>query len=60
MACSERRGAIQSGHACQEHQLTNEQVAEFKEVFALFDRDGDGKRAARVHVQDAARVGTRA
>ena len=24
-------------------QLTDEQVAEFKEAFALFDKDGDGK-----------------
>ena len=40
--------------------FTDEQVAEFKEVFAIFDRDGDGKRTARVHVQDAAQVATRA
>lgn len=25
-------------------QLTDEQVAEFKEAFALFDKDGDGER----------------
>lgn len=24
-------------------QLTDEQVAEFKEAFALFDKDGDGE-----------------
>ena len=24
-------------------QLTDEQVAEFKEAFSLFDKDGDGK-----------------
>ena len=26
--------------------LTDEQVSEFKEAFALFDKDGDGARAA--------------
>ena len=25
------------------HQLTEEQIAEFKEAFSLFDKDGDGK-----------------
>ena len=25
-------------------QLTDEQVAEFKEAFALFDKDGDGEQ----------------
>ena len=25
--------------------LTDEQVAEFKEAFALFDKDGDGERS---------------
>lgn len=25
-------------------QLTDEQVAEFKEAFALFDKDGDGEK----------------
>jgi calmodulin len=24
--------------------LSDEQIAEFKEAFALFDKDGDGKR----------------
>ena len=28
-------------------QLTDEQVAEFKEAFALFDKDGDGERPQR-------------
>lgn len=27
-------------------QLTDEQVAEFKEAFALFDKDGDGERVS--------------
>jgi len=27
-------------------QLTEEQIAEFKEAFSLFDKDGDGKCAA--------------
>ena len=27
-------------------QLTDEQVAEFKEAFALFDKDGDGETCA--------------
>ena len=27
-------------------QLTDEQVAEFKEAFALFDKDGDGEAPA--------------
>ena len=27
-------------------QLTDEQVAEFKEAFALFDKDGDGEGVA--------------
>jgi calmodulin len=26
-------------------QLTEEQIAEFKEAFSLFDKDGDGKSA---------------
>jgi Ca2+-binding EF-hand superfamily protein len=26
--------------------LTDEQIAEFKEAFALFDKDGDGKKDA--------------
>jgi hypothetical protein len=25
-------------------QLTEEQIAEFKEAFSLFDKDGDGKK----------------
>jgi len=29
----------------QADQLTDEQIAEFKEAFALFDKDGDGARA---------------
>ena len=29
-------------------QLTDEQVAEFKEAFALFDKDGDG--GCRLHI----------
>ena len=38
-------------------QLSNEQIAEFKEAFSLFDKDGDGKlseeegRAARKALQ---------
>jgi hypothetical protein len=29
-------------------QLTEEQIAEFKEAFSLFDKDGDGKNVGRV------------
>lgn len=28
-------------------QLTEEQIAEFKEAFSLFDKDGDGKKPLR-------------
>jgi calmodulin len=28
-------------------QLTEEQIAEFKEAFSLFDKDGDGKYPCR-------------
>jgi len=31
-------------------QLTDEQVAEFKEAFALFDKDGDGESDNAVHI----------
>ena len=30
-------------------QLTDDQVAEFKEAFALFDKDGDGE-SHRIHM----------
>lgn len=30
-------------------QLTDEQVAEFKEAFALFDKDGDGGSHSMTH-----------
>lgn len=30
-------------------QLTDEQVAEFKEAFALFDKDGDGEKRPHRH-----------
>ncbi|KAK1889580.1 Calmodulin [Dissostichus eleginoides] len=30
------------GPACRADQLTEEQIAEFKEAFSLFDKDGDG------------------
>jgi hypothetical protein len=30
-------------------QLTEEQIAEFKEAFSLFDKDGDGKWLWRDH-----------
>lgn len=29
-------------------QLTEEQIAEFKEAFALFDKDGDGSITTKV------------
>ena len=29
-------------------QLTEEQIAEFKEAFSLFDKDGDGKFISRI------------
>jgi hypothetical protein len=29
-------------HSLQADQLTEEQIAEFKEAFSLFDKDGDG------------------
>jgi calmodulin len=29
-------------------QLTEEQIAEFKEAFSLFDKDGDGKSVTSV------------
>lgn len=29
-------------------QLTEEQIAEFKEAFSLFDKDGDGKKSASI------------
>lgn len=31
-------------------QLTDEQVAEFKEAFALFDKDGDGESGCRCYI----------
>ena len=31
-------------------QLTDEQVAEFKEAFALFDKDGDGGCCLHLHL----------
>ncbi|CAB1347589.1 unnamed protein product, partial [Coregonus sp. 'balchen'] len=39
--------AMDNSHACflsssQADQLTEEQIAEFKEAFSLFDKDGDG------------------
>jgi hypothetical protein len=30
-------------------QLTDDQIAEFKEAFSLFDKDGDGKRTPSPH-----------
>uniref|UniRef100_A0A8C7S7X1 EF-hand domain-containing protein n=1 Tax=Oncorhynchus mykiss TaxID=8022 RepID=A0A8C7S7X1_ONCMY len=40
-------GAVDNSHSCflsssQADQLTEEQIAEFKEAFSLFDKDGDG------------------
>ena len=37
-------------------QLTDEQVAEFKEAFALFDKDGDGEWQAHHCVHKCART----
>jgi Ca2+-binding EF-hand superfamily protein len=38
------QGAWREGNACAcADQLTEEQIAEFKEAFSLFDRDGDGE-----------------
>uniref|UniRef100_A0A674A4P1 Calmodulin n=1 Tax=Salmo trutta TaxID=8032 RepID=A0A674A4P1_SALTR len=39
--------AVDNSHSCflsssQADQLTEEQIAEFKEAFSLFDKDGDG------------------
>jgi Ca2+-binding EF-hand superfamily protein len=31
-------------------QLTEEQIAEFKEAFSLFDKDGDGKNVERLRI----------
>jgi Ca2+-binding EF-hand superfamily protein len=33
-------------------QLTEDQIAEFKEAFSLFDKDGDGKQdfSAFIHI----------
>lgn len=33
-------------------QLTEEQIAEFKEAFALFDKDGDGSITTKVRTVD--------
>ena len=33
-------------------QLTEEQIAEFKEAFSLFDKDGDGKLVVTIVFQD--------
>jgi len=44
-------------------QLTEEQIAEFKEAFSLFDKDGDGmcdRRTAAVPVGAALRHGAAA
>ena len=30
-------------------QLTEEQIAEFKEAFSLFDKDGDGELICGIH-----------
>jgi calmodulin len=32
-------------------QLTEEQIAEFKEAFALFDKDGDGSITTKVRTK---------
>ena len=32
--------------------LTEEQIAEFKEAFSLFDKDGDGKITTKVSVRE--------
>ena len=39
--------------------LTDEQVAEFKEAFALFDKDGDGERFRPPPVRDTDRSAAR-
>jgi hypothetical protein len=39
-------GSQRSVMATEAAQLTDEQVAEFKEAFALFDKDGDGEASA--------------
>jgi Ca2+-binding EF-hand superfamily protein len=34
-------------------QLTDEQVAEFKEAFALFDKDGDGELHSELRIRSS-------
>jgi hypothetical protein len=38
-------------------QLTEEQIAEFKEAFSLFDKDGDGKSPNRRRIWRSFRLG---
>ena len=40
-------------------QLTEEQIAEFKEAFSLFDKDGDGKFRRRSHFRVCGGIGLR-
>lgn len=40
-------------------QLTEEQIAEFKEAFSLFDKDGDGKFRRRSHLCVCGGIGPR-
>ena len=34
-------------------QLTEEQIAEFKEAFSLFDKDGDGESSNKKHCRES-------
>lgn len=43
--------------AANTEQLTEEQIAEFKEAFALFDKDGDGASLAGLDAPPGAHEG---